>query len=127
MHADHFHSAIVRIVPDLRLLRVRSHKTDPRAATSVVIGCMTLALALMVTLLLTPPVHRAPTKPAEQVAPPPAADQVTIVAAPPRPDVPCAEQTWPYIDRHCLTEIDAEASAAGARVTPRLPRSNRAT
>ena len=29
---------------------------------------------------------------------------MTIVAAPPRLDVPCAEQTWPYIDRRCLTE-----------------------
>ena len=101
---DQFHSAISRVMPDFGLLHVRAHKIDPRAATSVVVGCMTLSLALMVTLSLTPPVRPAPPKSAGQVAPPPAADKVTIIAAPPRLDVPCAEQTWPYIDRRCLTE-----------------------
>ncbi|HKY87846.1 MAG TPA: hypothetical protein VJL90_13880 [Pseudorhodoplanes sp.] len=91
-------------MPDFGLLHVRAHKTDPRAATSIVMACMTLSLALMVTLSLTPPVRPASPKSAGQVAPPPAAGKVTIVAATPRLDVPCAEQTWPYIDQRCLTE-----------------------
>jgi len=103
-HFNHWRSALRRIAPDFNLLHVEPHKTDPRAATSIVIACMTLALALMVTVTLTQPLRRAPPKSAEQVAPPPAADKVTIVAATPRLDVPCAEQTWPYIDRRCLTE-----------------------
>lgn len=108
-HFNHWRSAIGRIAPDFNLLHVDRHNTDPRAAASVIIACMTLALALMVTVTLTPPVRRAPPKSTEQVAPPPAADKVTIVAATPRLDVPnldvpCAEQTWPYIDRRCLTE-----------------------
>jgi hypothetical protein len=104
MYFDHFHSAVSRVLPNFGLLRVRTPKTDPRAATSIVLACMTLSLALMVTLSLTPPVRPAPPKSAGQVAPPPAADKVTIIAATPRLDVPCAEQTWPYIDRRCLTE-----------------------
>jgi hypothetical protein len=104
MYLDHFHSLIGRVMPDFGLLHLRAHKTDPRAATSTVVACMTLSLALMVTLSLTPPVRPAPPKSAGQVAPPPAADKVTIIAATPRLDVPCAEQTWPYIDRRCLTE-----------------------
>jgi hypothetical protein len=104
MYFDHFHSVIGRVMPNFGLLRVRTPKTDARAATSIVIACMTLSLALMVTLSLTPPVRPAPPKSAGQVAPPPAAGKVTIIAAKPRLDVPCAEQTWPYIDRSCLTE-----------------------
>ena len=104
MYFDHFHSTVGRVLPNFGLLRVRTPKTDPRAATSIVVVCMTLSLALMVTLSLTPPVRPAPPKSAGQVAPPPAADKVTIVSATPRLDVPCAEQTWPYIDRRCLTE-----------------------
>jgi hypothetical protein len=104
LYFDHFHSVIGRVIPNFGLLHVRAPKTDPRAATTTVVACMTLSMALMVTLSLTPPVRPAPPKSAGQVAPPPAADKVTIVAATPRLDVPCAEQTWPYIDRRCLTE-----------------------
>jgi hypothetical protein len=103
-HFNHWRSAIGRIAPDFNLLHVERHTIDPRAATSIIIACMTLALALMVTVTLTQPVRRAPPKSAEQVASPPAAGKVKIVAATPRLDVPCAEQTWPYIDRRCLTE-----------------------
>ncbi len=108
-HFNHWRSAIGRIAPDFNLLHVERHTIDPRAATSIIIACMTLALALMVTVTLTQLVRRAPPKSAEQVAPPPPADKVTIVAATPgldvpNLDVPCAEQTWPYIDRRCLTE-----------------------
>jgi hypothetical protein len=104
MYFDDLHDFARGAVPDFGLLRVDRHRVDPRAATSVVIACMTLAMAVMVTITLTEPVRRAPAKSAAQVAPPPATDKVTIVAAMPRLDVPCAEQTWPYIDRRCLTE-----------------------
>jgi hypothetical protein len=104
MYFDDLHDFARGAVPDFGLLRVDRHRVDPRAATSVVIACITLAMAVMVTITLTEPVRRAPAKSAAQVAPPPAADKVTIVAATPRLDVPCAEQTWPYIDRRCLTE-----------------------
>jgi hypothetical protein len=104
MYIHDLHDFARGAVPDFGVLRIDRHRVDPRAATSVVIACMTLAMAVMVTFTLGEPVRRAPAKSAEQVAPPPAADKVTIVAATPRLDVPCAEQTWPYIDRRCLTE-----------------------
>ena len=108
-------------------------RTDPRAATSIVIACMTLALALMVTLTLTPPVRPRRRNRPEQVAPPPAAGKVTIVAATPRLDVPCADQTWPYIERRCLTESTQKrplpdgrardaAASTGARSSRKRPR-----
>ena len=123
MYFDHFHSVLGRIAPNFGLLHLRAQKTDPRAATSIVIACMTLALALVVTLTLTPPVRPAPPKSAGQVAPPPAAGKVTIVAATPRLDVPCADQTWPYIERRCLTESTQkrplpEGRARDAAATP---------
>lgn len=51
---------------------------------------------------------------------------VKIVDAAPRREIPCAEQTWPYIDRRCLTvagpkpaKPPAETTAAGsADMTP---------
>ncbi len=122
-HFDHWLAAIRRIAPDFRWLHVDHHTIDPRAAASIVIACMALTLALMVSVTLTQPVRRAPPRSAEQVAPPPAAGKVTIVAATPRLDVPCAEQTWPYIDRRCLTETTQkrpppEGRAREAAATP---------
>ena len=96
-------------MPDFNLLKVGTHKTDPRAATSIVIVGMAISLCAMLWLMFAEPA-RLPNqiKTGGQVAPPPAADKVTIVATPrmdvPNLDVPCAEQTWPYIDRRCLTE-----------------------
>ena len=76
-------------------MKVGGHKTDPRVATSVVIAGMTLGLFLMLTWSLGEPLRLDASKSPARVAPPPAADKVTIVAATPRLDVPCAEQTWP--------------------------------
>jgi hypothetical protein len=118
---DNFHSVFVRIVPDFSLLKVHRHKTDPRAATSVVIAGMTLGLAVMLAVSIGAPVRLStPSKSGGVVAPPPAADKVTIVAATPRLDVPnldvpCAEQTWPYIDRRCLTETTQKRPQPEAR------------
>jgi hypothetical protein len=107
---DEFQSGFARAIPDFNLLKVGPHQTDPRAATSVVIAGMAAGLSVMLSLMVTEPA-RLPNRinTGETVAPPPAADKVTIVAASPRLDVPnldvpCAEQTWPYIDRRCLTE-----------------------
>jgi hypothetical protein len=107
---DRFQADFARVMPDFNLLKVGKHKADPRAATSIVIAAMAIALSVMLSLALREPArYSAPVKTGEQVAPPPAAGKVTIVAATPRMDVPnldvpCAEQTWPYIDRRCLTE-----------------------
>ena len=102
---DEFHSGLARAMPDFSLLKVGTHKTDPRAATSIVIAGMAVGLCVMLSLMFAEPVRQSNRiKTGEQIAPPPAADKVTIVAATPRLDVPCAEQTWPYIDRRCLTE-----------------------
>lgn len=119
---DRFHWAIGRIVPDFALLKVRPRKTDPRAAASIVIAGMTLGLSLVVASSLAAPVRPAASpKSAGQVAPPPAAEKVTIVAATPRLDVPCAEQTWPYIDRRCLTESTQKRSEPEARTREAAP------
>jgi hypothetical protein len=102
---DQFQSGFARAIPDFNLLKVGPHKTDPRAAISIVIAGMAAGLSVMLSLMFTEPArlsNRINT--GEKVAPPPAADKVTIVAATPRLDIPCAEQTWPYIDRRCLTE-----------------------
>lgn len=125
MRIDQVRAAAWRILPDFERLHVGRHPIDPRAAASIVIACMTLSLVLMVTLTLTPPVRRAPAKSAEQVAPPPAAGKVTIIAASPRLDLPCAEQTWPYFDRRCLTETTQKRpqpqKAGGRTVTASTP------
>jgi len=124
-HFHDFHSLSPRLVPDFSLLKVGGHKTDPRAATSVVIGGMTLGLLLMLTWTLGEPMRlAAASKSPAQVAPPPAADKVTIVAATPRLDVPCGEQTWPYIDRRCLTETTQKRPqpAAQPRASPAAAR-----
>lgn len=91
-------------MPDFRRLRVGAHRPDPRATSSIVVACMALGLATMLAASLTLPTRRDPPKSTGEVAPPPAADKVTIVSAAPKLDVPCAEQTWPYIDRRCLKE-----------------------
>jgi len=123
---DNFHSTFARLMPDFNLLKVGPHKTDPRAAASLIIAGMTLVLSLVVAMSLAAPVRlTGPSKSGERVAPPPAAEKVTIVAASPRLDVPCAEQTWPYIDRRCLTETtqkrpqpDARSREAAATAPP---------
>src|SRR5436190_19254193 len=100
---DNLQPVLARLMPDFRLLKVGRHHTDRRAAASIVIAAMTIGLLLMLTL--SEPVRRAaPMKSGGLVAPPPAAEKVTIVAAPALPEVPCAEPTWPYTDRRCLTE-----------------------
>jgi hypothetical protein len=102
---DEFHSGLARAMPDFSLLKAGKHKTDPRAAASIVIAGMAVSLCVTLSLVLGEPARQSNRiKAGEQVAPPPAVDKVTIVAATPRLDVPCAEQTWPYIDRRCLTE-----------------------
>jgi hypothetical protein len=104
-HFDRFQSAIVRIVPDFGLLKVGPHRTDPRASASVVIAGMVLGLSLVIALAIAPPGQPlAPRASGEKVAPPPAADKVTVISGTPQSDLPCTEQTWPYIDRRCLTE-----------------------
>ena len=46
---------------------------------------------------------------------------MTIVAATPRLDVPCAEQTWPYIDRRCLTETTQKRPQPAGAQPPAAP------
>jgi len=106
---EQFQSGFGRALPDFNLLKVGKHTTDPRAATSIVIVGMAISLCVMLSLALGEPARQFNRiKTGERVAPPPAADKVTIVATPrmdvPNLEVPCAEQTWPYIDRRCLTE-----------------------
>jgi hypothetical protein len=121
-HFHDFHSVLPRLVPDFSLLKVPAHKADPRAAACVVIAGMTLGLLLMLTWSLGEPVRwAAASKSPARVAPPPAADKVTIVAATPRLDVPCAEQTWPYIDRRCLSETTQKRPLPAGALPPEAP------
>lgn len=130
---DQFQSGFARAMPDFNLLKVAPHKADPRAATTIVIAGMAAGLSVMLSLMFTePPRLTNRLKTGEQVAPPPAADKVTIVAAPPRRDVACEEQTWPYIDRRCLTEStqkrpQPESRPAEAAVAPPIDTRNVAT
>jgi hypothetical protein len=41
----------------------------------------------------------------------PRTEEIKVVGAAHNPDVPCDEQTWPYIDRRCLTEAAPKQAA----------------
>ena len=107
----------------LRTARFSSIKTaDVRLGTTLVLFGVTLGIGVM--LALTPP--SAPHKTAVEPA---AADRwvgrqtekpvgsVKIVDATARRETPCAEQTWPYIDRRCLTIAEPKSPKPQAETT----------
>ena len=104
---------------------------DARIITTLVLFGITLGIGLLLAL-------KPPSAPSQIAAIEPMADReaasrtdsplgsIKIVDAGPRREIPCAEQTWPYIDRRCLTIAEpkspkpqAETTGAGsADVTP---------
>ena len=112
----------------------RAHKTDPRAATSIVIGGMTLGLALMVTLSLD-----APVRPARRRNRPgrsrrrPRPDKVTIVAATPAPrcalrrtNLALYRSALPDRDHAKTSEPDGRREAAPRRLRANATAARRA-
>jgi hypothetical protein len=106
----------------LRASRFSSIKAaEVRLGGTLVLFGVTLGMGVM--LALTPP--SAP----HQTAVEPAADRwvgrqtekpvgsVKIVDAGPRREIPCAEQTWPYIDRRCLTIAEPKSPKPQAETT----------
>jgi hypothetical protein len=116
-------SDLLRVSLDrLRAARFRSIKAgDLRLGGTLVLFGVTLGMGVM--LALTPP--SAPL----QTAVEPAADRwvgrqtekpvgsVKIVDAGPRRETPCAEQTWPYIERRCLTIAEPKPAKPQAETT----------
>jgi hypothetical protein len=93
----------------LRASRLASIKAaDMRVGATLVLFGVTLGIGVMLAL--------TPASTPQRSGDPAAADRwvgrqaesapvssVKIVDAGPRREIPCAEQTWPYIDRRCLT------------------------
>lgn len=108
----------------LRASRFSSIKTaDVRLGGTLVLFGVTLGVGVM--LALTPPSDQRKTG-----VEPAAADRwvgrqaesapvgsVKIVGAAPRRETPCAEQTWPYIDRRCLTVAEPKPAKPQAETT----------
>ena len=78
---------------------------NPRAAT--VVTCAITILAAVVTTLSPVTTALTPVSAGADVNAP--AAPARIVDAPP-PDGSCKDQTWPYIDGHCLKRADSPAS-----------------
>lgn len=107
----------------LRASRLASIKAaDMRVGATLVLFGVTLGIGVMLAL--------TPASTPQRSGDPAAADRwvgrqaesapvssVKIVDAGPRREIPCAEQTWPYIDRRCLT-IAEPKPAIEAREQP---------
>lgn len=95
---------------------------DSRLTTSTMLVAMTAVLAMSLTLpFATPPIKKDVRTPSGQRSADNApvaqdAQDVKIVAASPSLEVPCEEQTWPYLDRRCLKD-GPPAPASSARAT----------
>lgn len=117
------------------------HTSNPRVATSATLAGMALALVtgalLALSSSLTPYSQRPQTAAGGSMAGLPPPGSIRVVGITQRPQMPCEQQTWPYIDQHCLVRananprIDATPSPAQDRTklspltatsaVPRLP------
>jgi hypothetical protein len=100
-----------------------------RISSSVVLGVMTIVMGTLVADIFSGPFAHLQTHQfrdsrnlaMKDVAPPPKANDVKIVSAKPKLDVPCEQQTWPYIDRRCLTESTRAPARTASGVDDRSP------
>jgi hypothetical protein len=100
----------------LRASRLASIKAaDMRVGATLVLFGVTLGIGVMLALTpaSTPQRSGDPAAAARWVgrqAESAPVSSVKIVDAGPRREIPCAEQTWPYIDRRCLTIAEPKPS-----------------
>jgi hypothetical protein len=107
----------------LRASRLASIKAaDMRVGATLVLFGVTLGIGVMLAL--------TPASTPQRSGDPAAADRwvgrqaesapvssVKIVDAGPRREIPCAEQTWPYIDRRCLTIAEPKSAKPPVETT----------
>jgi hypothetical protein len=87
------------------------HTSNPRVATSATLAGMALALVtgalLALSSPLTPYSQRPQTAAGGSMAGLPPPGSIRVVGITQRPQMPCEQQTWPYIGQHCLVRANA--------------------
>lgn len=87
------------------------HTSNLRVATSATLAGIVVALGTGALLALSSPLTSYPQSPQTAAGdsmnelPPPGSIRVVGIAQ--RPQMPCEQQTWPYIDQHCLARANA--------------------
>jgi len=87
------------------------HTSDPRVAASATLASMVAVLVAGTLLALSSPPKpyllrpQIATRGSMAVSPPPGS--IRVVGITQRPQLPCEQQTWPYIDQHCLVPAKA--------------------
>ena len=88
------------------------HTSDPRVAASATLASMVAVLVAGTLLALSSPPKpyllrpQIATRGPMAVSPPPGS--IRVVGITQRPQMPCEQQTWPYIDQHCLVPVKAD-------------------
>ncbi len=82
-----------------------SHEGNARAAASVILIGVIVALIGSVFMAIGPKVKQAP-RPTSDASVGAAPTPVRIVGQTPRDDAPCGQQVWPNIDQRCLVRTE---------------------
>jgi hypothetical protein len=87
------------------------HTSNPRVATSATLAAIVVALGtgalFALSSPLTPYSQRPQTAAGGSMAELPPPGSIRVVGITQRPQMPCEQQTWPYIDQHCLVRANA--------------------